>query len=178
MKWITRTRPKIDRVACPWLIERFIDQEPEFLYVPEHRLHDIAAEVGAIPFDVDGVELTHVGKLCSFDAFIKKYQLKDPALDRLARIVRGADTGDLALAPQSAGLLAIALGMSRTIADDHEVLRQSKFIYNALYSWCEFDNESRDHFRAGRISKLLESGTQGASRLIAQQLRRHYRENR
>ena len=113
MKWVTRERPKIDRVACPWLIERFIDKEAEFLFVPPGDVTRVARETGAIPFDVEGVELSHDGPRCSFDAFIDRYHLVDPALAELARIVRGADTDRLDTAPQCAGLLAISLGLSR-----------------------------------------------------------------
>ena len=113
MKWIIRERPKIDRIACPWLIARFIDESPEFLYVPVELVMDVAGETGAVPYDVPGVELTHAGELCSFDAFLKKYKLKEPALQRLALIVRCADTLRLKLTPQSAGLHAISLGLSR-----------------------------------------------------------------
>lgn len=136
MKWITRERPKIDRIACPWLIARFIDREPEFLYVPAERVLTVAAESGAVPYDVPGVELSHVGDLCSFDAFLKKYDLADPALRRLALIVRGADTSRLNLTPQSAGLYAISLGLSRVFADDHEMLERGMVMYDALYAWC------------------------------------------
>ena len=139
MKWITRERPKIDRIACPWLIARFIDQTPEFLYVPATTVLKVAADSGAIPYDIPGVELGHVGELCSFDAFLHKYTLTDPALHRLAVIVRGADTARLDLAPQSAGLLAISLGLSHNITDDHEMLRQGMVMYDALYSWCRQD---------------------------------------
>lgn len=139
MKWITRERPKIDRIACPWLIARFIDQTPEFLYVPATTVLKVAADSGAIPYDIPGVELGHVGELCSFDAFLHKYTLTDPALRRLAVIVRGADTARLDLAPQSAGLLAISLGLSHNITDDHEMLRQGMVMYDALYSWCRQD---------------------------------------
>src|SRR3546814_12831490 len=104
MKWITRERPKIDRIACPWLIERFIDKAPEFLYVPSADVLRVAEETGAIPYDIPGVELTHEGELCSFDAFLKKYYLTDPALQQLATIVRGADTSRLELTPQLPGL--------------------------------------------------------------------------
>ena len=111
MKWITRERPKIDRIACPWLIARFIDKEPEFLYVPSGDVVKIAGEAGAVPYDIPGVELSHVGELCSFDAFLDKYHLNDPALQQLAGIVRGADTSKLDLTPQSGGLYAISLGL-------------------------------------------------------------------
>lgn len=137
MKWITRERPKIDRIACPWLIARFIDTEPEFLYVPGDQVLKVAAETGAVPYDVPGVEMTHVGDLCSFDAFMKKHQLDDPALQRLATIVRGADTSRLGLAPQSAGLHAISLGLSHNFSDDHEMLRHGLVMYDALYAWCQ-----------------------------------------
>lgn len=138
MKWITRERPKIDRIACPWLIERFIDKEPEFLYVPPGDVLRIAGETGAIPYDIPGVELTHVDELCSFDAFLKKYNLSDPALQQLAVIVRGADTSRLELTPQSSGLYALSLGLSKTFADDHEMLRHGMVMYDALYAWCRY----------------------------------------
>jgi hypothetical protein len=136
MKWITRERPKIDRIACPWLVARFIDQTPEFLYVPAPDVSRVARETGAVAYDVPNVELTHVGELCSFDAFLKKYRLDDPALAQLALIVRGADTSRLDLAPQSAGLYAISLGLSNVYADDHEMLRHGMVVYDALYAWC------------------------------------------
>ncbi|MGH6842990.1 MAG: chromate resistance protein ChrB domain-containing protein, partial [Methylocella sp.] len=133
MKWITRERPKIDRIACPWLIQRFIDKDPEFLFVPAPRVLGVAAETGAVPYDVPDVELTHAGELCSFDAFLRRYQLSDPALPQLAAIVRGADTGRPELAPQAAGLLAVSLGLSAIFPDDHELLRHGMVIYDALY---------------------------------------------
>lgn len=136
MKWVTRERPKIDRIACPWLIERFIDPQPEFLYVPASEVLDVAAEQGAVPYDIPGVELSHEGELCSFDAFLKKYHLDDPALRQLASIVRGADTSRLELTPQSAGLYAISLGLSHSFADDHKMLAHGLVIYDALYAWC------------------------------------------
>lgn len=135
MKWITRERPKIDRIACPWLIARFIDKEPEFFFVPAADVHRLAAELGAIPYDVEGVELSHVGQLCSFDAFLAKYHLTDPALHELAVIVRGADTDRHDLAPQCPGLFAISLGLSRIFADDHEQLTHGMVMYDALHAW-------------------------------------------
>jgi len=135
MKWITRERPKIDRVACPWLIARFIDREAEFLFVPAADVGRLASQTGATPFDVEGVELSHVGPKCSFDAFLGKYQLTDPALADLARIVRGADTARLDLAPECAGLLAMSLGLSRLFSDDLEQLRHGFVVYDALYRW-------------------------------------------
>ena len=137
MTWVTRERPKIDRIACPWPIARFIDKEPEFLYVPASQVLKVAAETGAVPYDIPGVEMTHDGELCSFDAFIKKHELKDPALDQLAMIVRGADTSRLDLTPQSAGLYAISLGLSHRYADDHEMLKHGLVMYDALYAWCQ-----------------------------------------
>ena len=137
MKWITRERPKIDRIACPWLIRRFIDRDAEFLYVPGTDVLKIASERDATPYDVPGVEMGHVGELCSFDAFIGKYKLADPALQQLAKIVRGADTSRLDLTPQSAGLLALSLGLSQLHPDDHEMLRHGMVLYDALYAWCQ-----------------------------------------
>jgi hypothetical protein len=136
MKWVTRERPKIDRIACPWLIARFIDTQPEFLFEPSERVMDVAAETGATPYDIPGVEMSHVGELCSFDAFLKKYRLDEPALHQLAAIVRGADTGRPELTPQSPGLLAVSLGLSSVFADDHEMLRHGMVLYDALYAWC------------------------------------------
>jgi len=136
MKWITRERPKIDRIACPWLVTRFIDPEPEFLYVPARDVLRIAEAEGAIPYDIPDVELSHVGELCSFDAFLGKYQLDEPGLRQLAVIVRGADTSRLDLAPQCAGLYALSLGLSRNFADDHEMLQHGMVVYDALYAWC------------------------------------------
>jgi hypothetical protein len=136
MKWVTRERPKIDRIACPWLIARFIDDAPEFLYVPSGEVMNVAAGTGATPYDVPGVELGHQGPECSFDAFIRKYQLKDPALGKLARIVRAADTSSPELAKEAAGLLAISKGLSLNYEDDHEMLQHGMVIYDALYAWC------------------------------------------
>ena len=136
MQWITRERPKIDRIACPWLIARFIDESPEFLYVPSGDVMRIAAETGATPYDVSGVELGHQGDQCSFDAFIAKYQLTDPALNKLALIVRAADCAQPQLAKEAAGLLAISKGLSLNFADDHEMLRHGMVMYDALYAWC------------------------------------------
>jgi hypothetical protein len=135
MKWITRERPKVDRVACPWLIQRFIDAKPELLFAPSADVARIARETGAVPFDIEGVPLSHEGPLCSFDAFLAQYGLSDPALADLAVIVRGADTARLDLAPQCAGLLALSLGLSRLFADDHEQLRHGFVMYDALYAW-------------------------------------------
>jgi hypothetical protein len=137
MQWITRERPKIDRIACPWLIARFIDKEAEFLYVQAEEVFRRAEQTGAIPYDIPGAELSHVGDLCSFDAFLQKYNLTDPALQALAVIVRGADTSQLDLTPQSAGLYAISLGLSHCYTDDHEMLLHGLVMYDALYAWCQ-----------------------------------------
>jgi hypothetical protein len=137
MKWVTRERPKIDRIACPWLIARFIDKEPEFLYVPANQVLKVAAETDAVPYDIPGVEMSHDGDLCSFDAFLKKYALDDAALKQLATIVRGADTSRLDLTPQSPGLYAISLGLSHRYTDDHEMLKHGLVMYDALYAWCQ-----------------------------------------
>ena len=135
MKWITRERPKIDRIACPWLILRFIDPDPEFLFVPPDQVQAQAQATGAIPYDIPGVELSHEGALCSFDAFLRKYRLDQPALRDLALIVRGADTGRLDLSPQAPGLLAVSLGLSALFKDDHEMLSHGYVLYDALYAW-------------------------------------------
>ena len=136
MQWITRERPKIDRIACPWLVARFVDENPEFLYVPGSEVLKIAAQTGAIPYDMPGVELGHHGDRCSFDAFIAKYQIKDTALSQLALIVRAADCGQPGLAKEAAGLLAISKGLSLNFADDYEMLRHGMTIYDALYAFC------------------------------------------
>lgn len=135
MKWITRERPKIDRIACPWLIAKFIDPDAEFLYAPANDVLHLAAETGAIPYDIPGVELTHLGDSCSFDAFLLKYNLTDPVLAKLATIVRGAGTSRPDLAPESSGLHAISLGLSEMFSDDHEMLSHGIVIYDALYAW-------------------------------------------
>jgi len=136
-KWVTRERPKIDRIACPWLIARFVDPEADFLYVPQAEVLQAAKETGAVPYDVPDVHFTHDGERCSFDAFLKHYRLTDPALSELALIVRGADTAHLDLAPQAPGLAAISLGLSRNFRDDHEMLKHGMVMYDALYTWCK-----------------------------------------
>jgi AraC-like DNA-binding protein len=137
MQWITRERPKIDRIACPWLIKRFIDPEATFIYVPFSLVKTKAAELNAIPFDIPDVEFTHYGDECTFDYFIRKYELKDDALKTLAVIVRGADTDRHDLASQSSGLWAIAAGLSYNITDDQALLQQGMIIYDALYAWAK-----------------------------------------
>lgn len=136
MKWITRERPKIDRIACPWLIKKFVDRDAEFIYVPKEAVIRVAKEINATPFDIVGVELTHEGDLCSFDAILKKYKLHEPALMKLAEIVRAADTDTLERSQQAPGLLAITLGLSANFADDHEMLKIGMIVYEALYTWC------------------------------------------
>ena len=136
-RWVTRERPKIDRIACPWLLQRFIDPDAEFLYVPAAEVRRAAAEREAVPYDIPDVELTHDGDLCSFDAFIKRFRLHHPALDELALIVRGADTNHLDLAPQAAGLAALSLGLSINFQDDHAMLERGMVMYDALYVWCK-----------------------------------------
>jgi hypothetical protein len=138
MKWVTREHPKVDRVACPWLITRFVDPPAEFLYVPRDQVFEVAEREDAIPYDVAGVELGHHGDECSFDAFVRRYDLarENPALAHMARIVRGADTASHQLTPESAGLLAIAEGFSLTFNDDHAQLAAELPIYDALYAWC------------------------------------------
>jgi hypothetical protein len=135
VKWITRERPKIDRIACPWLIDRFIDPGAEFLYVPADRVLAVAAETGAIPYDIPGVEYGHRGERCSFDAFLDTHGLDEPALRKLALIVRGADTDRHDLHPVCAGLHAMSLGLSHNFADDQAMLRQGMVMYDALYAW-------------------------------------------
>jgi hypothetical protein len=142
MKWVTRERPKIDRIACPWLISRFIDRAAEFLFVPGDAVLATAGSTGATPFDVPGAELSHAGGRCSFDAFMAKYRLEDPALRRIATIVRGADTGRLDLTPQSAGLFAISQGLSRNYRNDSEALGHGLVIYDALYAWARKQAET------------------------------------
>ena len=135
-RWVTRERPKIDRIACPWLVRRFVDPDAEFLYVPAPGVKRVAAEREAVPYDIPDVEFSHDGELCSFDAFIRRFRLGDPALGELAVIVRGADTNRMDLAPQSAGLAALSLGLSINFRDDHEMLENGMVVYDALYAWC------------------------------------------
>jgi rhodanese-related sulfurtransferase len=135
-RWVTRVRPKIDRIACPWLISRFVDPEAEFYFVEPSVVVSVAKDLGGIPYDIDGVEMSHDGELCTFDTLIRKFGLSDPALADLACIVRGADTARLDLAPEAAGLLAVSLGISALAGgDDHEALRRGFPVYDALYAW-------------------------------------------
>jgi rhodanese-related sulfurtransferase len=137
-QWVTRERPKIDRIACPWLIRRFIDPDAAFLFVPTEQVFATAAQTGATAYDIPGAEpFSHDGELCSFDAFLKVYGIKYPAIDALALIVRGADTVRLELTPQSPGLLALSLGLSANYPDDHAMLEHGMIMYDALYAWCQ-----------------------------------------
>jgi rhodanese-related sulfurtransferase len=143
-RWVTRERPKIDRIACPWLVTRFVDPEAEFRYVPTSQVRQVAAAERATPYDIPDVHFSHDGPKCSFDAFLEHYGIADKALDQLATIVRGADTGALDLAPQSHGLLAASLGLSRLYADDHVMLSYGMVLYDALYAWCR-DGQAEAH---------------------------------
>jgi AraC-like DNA-binding protein len=136
-KWITRERPKIDRIACPWLIRRFIDPDAEIIYVPFAAVMEKAAELGAIPFDVPGVEHTHYGEDCTFDYFVKKYRIKDPAVQTMAVIVRATDTDHHELAVQAAGFWAISAGLAHNYTNDQQLLEQGMVLYDALYSWAK-----------------------------------------
>jgi hypothetical protein len=136
MKWVTREKARVDRIACPWLISRFVDREPVFLFVPATEVMEAAEREQAIPFDVPGVELGHHGDHCSFDAFVEKYKLDDPALRALARIVRGADTAQRDLTPESRGLYALATGFQTTSKDDFENMARQFPAYEALYALC------------------------------------------
>jgi hypothetical protein len=143
MKWITRANVKVDRVACPWLIRTFVDKDAEFLFVPVDQVDSVAQKTGAIAYDTSGAELGHHGDECSFDAIVEKYKVKDKAIDRVAKIVRGADTNQRDLTPESGGLEAIAEGFKRLAAaqgyDDHETLRRELHLYDALYLYCGGD---------------------------------------
>ena len=136
MKWVTREKARVDRIACPWLISRFIDKDPVFLFVPANQVMTVAQREGAIPYDVPGVELGHHGDRCSFDAFLEKYTLDDPALHALALIVRGADTSARQLTPESPGLYALATGFQAIAKDDHENMARQFPAYDALFAYC------------------------------------------
>lgn len=140
MRFVTRARPKIDRIACPWLVRRFVDPAAEFHFVAPDRVLAAAAELHALPFDVPGVELSHSGACCSFDAFLARFGLRGRGLERLAAIVRAADTGRLGDAPEAAGLLAVSLGLARRIADDHALLEAALPLYDGLLAWCEAES--------------------------------------
>jgi len=138
MKWITREHPKIDRIACPWLIKNFVDKDAEFIYLPKEQVLEKAKELDAIPYDIGGAEYTHYGVECTFDYILKKYGITDTALHEMAIIVRGADTDNFLLAPQSAGLWSISAGLSYNYPNDHEMLAIGMKIYDALYSWAKY----------------------------------------
>jgi hypothetical protein len=139
MKWVTREKARVDRIACPWLIRRFIDPDPTFLFVPASDVLAVAEREGAVPYDVPGVELGHHGERCSFDAFLERYRLDDRALRALALIVRGADTDARRLTPESAGLYAAASGFRAIATDDHDNMRLQFPLYDALYAHCRAD---------------------------------------
>jgi hypothetical protein len=141
LKWVTREKAHVDRIACPWLIKRFVDPDADFIFAPADRVLQVAKEQNAIPFDAKGVELGHHGEFCSFDAIIKKYGLNDPALLELAKVVRGADTGHSDLAPESAGLDSIATGFRLTSKDDFDNMAKQWPMYDALYALCKWELE-------------------------------------
>ena len=143
MKWITREHPKIDRIACPWLIKNFVDKEAEFIYVPKENVFDEAKKSAATPYDIPGAEYSHEGEYCTFDFIIKKHQLNDNALHQIASIVRGADTDRFELAPQAAGLWAISAGLSYNYKNDFEMLELGMKIYDALYSWAKYVQDEK-----------------------------------
>ena len=143
MKWITRERPKIDRIACPWLIKNFVDAEAEFIYVPKENVFKESENSGAIPYDIPGAEYSHEGEYCTFDFIIKKHQLSDDALEQMAVIIRGADTDRFNLAPQAAGLWAISAGLSYNYKNDYEMLEIGMKIYDALYSWAKYVQDEK-----------------------------------
>ena len=143
MKWITRERPKIDRIACPWLIKNFVDREAEFFFVPKEKVFDEAKRLNAIPYDIPGAEYSHYGDQCSFDFIVKKHNISDPAILQIAEIVRGADTARFNLAPQAAGLWAISAGLSYNYKNDLEQLEIGMKMYDALYSWAKFVQDEK-----------------------------------
>jgi rhodanese-related sulfurtransferase len=150
-RWVTRERPKIDRIACPWLIRRFLDPNAEFLFVEASQVQGVAERFDATPFDIDGVYWSHRGDTCTFDTMIEEFGLSSPALNTLADIVRGADTARLDLAPQAAGLLAVSLGLSRLYTSDLAQLDAGMLVYDALYAWAR-DGQSETHnWPAGKI---------------------------
>jgi len=143
MKWVTREHAMVDRIACPWLVKRFVDKDADFLFVPADKVLEVAQREGAISFDVAGVELGHHGEEVSFDAIIKKYGLTDPALLELSKIVRGADTANRTLTPESPGLYAIAYGFRQISKDDYDNMRLQFPTYDALYIFCKTKSEKK-----------------------------------
>lgn len=148
--WVTRARPKVDRIACPWLIRRFIDPDAIFLYVGASEVESVASTFGAAPFDIDGAFWSHRGDGCTFDTMIEEFGLRSPALDRLATIVRAADTARLDLSPQAAGFLAASLGLSRMYRDDLQQLDAGMLLYDAFYRWCRDAVEETHNWPAGQ----------------------------
>lgn len=167
MKWITRERPKIDRIACPWLIRRFVDTEAQFFYVPFEEVKKKAKELDAIPFDIPEVEYTHYGDECTFDYIVRKHKIKDPAIKTLSVIVRGADTDRHDLSSQSAGLWAISAGLAHNMKDDHELLEKGMMIYDSLYTWAKLLQHEKhtqnpfEHMLLDVYNKFLKEKKQG-----------------
>ncbi len=155
-RWITRERPKIDRIACPWLVKRFIDSQAEFFYVPSAQVFEDGKRLNAVPYDIAEAPITHAWERCSFDALLIAFELRDPALNTLATIVRGADTDRLSLAPEAAGLLALSLGLSRMHADDHAMLAAAMPMYDALYEWCRGAQGERHSWAAHTVTVAAE----------------------
>lgn len=153
-RWITRARPKIDRIACPWLIRRFVDPRAQFFYVPTEEVFTQARKLDAVPYDIPEAPITHVWERCSFDALVEAFELRDPALDALATIVRGADTSRLDIAPQSAGLLALSLGLSGMHADDHAMLQAALPLYDALHAWCREGQGETHNWKAHEPARV------------------------
>ncbi|GAA6765492.1 chromate resistance protein [Flavobacterium sp. CGRL1] len=154
MKWITRERPKIDRIACPWLIRKFIDPDAVFIYVPFEQVLERAAEFNAIPFDIPDVEFTHYKEECTFDYIVKKYKIEDPAVLIIAAIVRGADTDRHEIAAESAGLWALSAGLAHNITDDQKLLETGMLLYDALYSWASHLYKQK-HLQNSPFEKML-----------------------
>ena len=146
MKWITRERPKIDRIACPWLIKNFVDKDAEFIYVAKEKVFEKAKELNAVPYDILGAEYSHEGDRCTFDYIVKKHHINDRAVEQLAVIVRGADTDSFMLAPEAAGLWAISAGLSYNIKDDQKQLELGMKIYDALYSWAKYVSDEKHNW--------------------------------
>ena len=161
-RWITRARPKIDRIACPWLIRRFIDARAEFFYVPTAQVLDDAKRLNAVAYDIPGAPVSHEGELCSFDVLLRAFELKSPALEMLARIVRGADTDRLDIAEQSAGLLALSLGLSQLHADDHAMLEAAMPLYDALFAWCSSVVDAARQSKKAETHSWVPSSMTGA----------------
>lgn len=165
MKWITRERPKIDRIACPWLIKNFVDSNAEFMYAPADKVKELAKKLKATPFDVPDVEFSHHNDKCTFDYILEKYKLEDPALHTMAVIVRGADTDRHDLASQASGLWAISAGLAHNVTDDHELLAKGMMIYDALYSWAKHLQKEKhtqnpvDHLFIDVFNKFIKQKT-------------------